>query len=585
MKHTCSLKRATRGQALLLVTLSLFTMCGLLGLAVDLGWSYFIKKSAQNAADSAALADAYQALSAIGETGPFSVYTDTPTVGLAYAQQNLFSPGGNGGRQNVSITPNLGTLTRQDGTTVQPCSGNPGLVGCVEYSVTVRTVETIPQLFSAVLGNGAALSSARATAAVVQELVNGSLILLNRNDANETLPNGAGIDAVANPIGAQAGVVVASTLPGTIPSGGVTGPIFAMKPVATPGLPDGPEFLDPLRGYGQPPLPTTDPDGQCGKSLCTYAVMGSDMSSSSIFRVGVDGVADTSRDYGGGGSPTLQSGNYVPSTWAPGCGPSSCHSVTPSNQLSIGGTGTVAFNDSSVPFGYYLFYGGLSVSGGKMVMGQGEYVFIGGGGAGNLTTSSTSDIEGTGAILILTGASGAFTGNVTTASGPANLYPNLLTQINSNELLVAAAEAGQLAFGLTSLSTGPKVNVSGLDPTSSALPQNLIPFGGIVLWQDQANSTVNYLPDGNIDLSCGGINSPCPTGVTNPVLNVQASGSLGLTGTMYQSRGAWINIGTGTLTGNLQVITGAVTGGGGVSLAPPTNLNLRLRRRVVALIE
>lgn len=220
-----------------------------------------------------------------------------------------------------------------------------------------------------------------------------------------------------------------------------------------------------------------------------------------------------------------------------------------------------------------------------MVMGQGEYVFIGGGGAGNLTTSSTSDIEGTGAILILTGASGAFTGNVTTASGPANLYPNLLTQINSNELLVAAAEAGQLAFGLTSLSTGPKVNVSGLDPTSSALPQNLIPFGGIVLWQDQANSTVNYLPDGNIDLSCGGINSPCPTGVTNPVLNVQASGSLGLTGTMYQSRGAWINIGTGTLTGNLQVITGAVTGGGGVSLAPPTNLNLRLRRRVVALIE
>lgn len=581
MRYMRSLKCGRRGQALLLVTLSLFAMCGLLGLAVDLGWSYFIKKSAQNAADSAALADAYQALATVGETASFS-YTDDPSLGLAYAKQNLFEPGGNGGRQNVTFTSGVGTFTRLDGTKVQPCSGNPGSVGCVEYWVTVRTAETIPQLFSAVLGNGAALSSARATAAVVQELVNGSLILLNRNDAIETFPNGPGIDAVANPISVQAGVVVASTLPGTIP-GGVAGPIFGMKPVANPFLPDGPQFLDPMRGYGQPPLPTTDPDGQCGKSLCTYAVMGSDMSSSSIYRVGVDGVADTSRDYGGGGSPTLPSGNYVPSGWAPGCSITSCHSVTPGNQLTIGGT--VTFNDPSVPFGYYLFYGGLGVSGGKMVMGPGEYVFVGGGAAGVLNTSSLSDIEGTGAILILTGASGPFTGTVTTASGPTDLYPNLLAQINSNELLVLTAEAGKLAFGPTFLSTGPKVNVTGLDPTSPLVPQNLIPFGGIVLWQDQADSKVNYMPDGNIDLSCGGINAPCAKGVPNPVLNVQASGNLGLTGTIYQPRGAWMNIGAGTLTGNLQVITGAVTGGGGINLGPPTGLNLRPRRRVVALVE
>src|SRR5579862_2012208 len=45
-----------KGQALLLVTLALLAMCGLLGLAVDLGWSYYIRKSAQAAADSAALA-------------------------------------------------------------------------------------------------------------------------------------------------------------------------------------------------------------------------------------------------------------------------------------------------------------------------------------------------------------------------------------------------------------------------------------------------------------------------------------------------------------------------------------------------
>jgi Flp pilus assembly protein TadG len=62
MEHMMKLRSGERGQALLLVTLSLFAMCGLLGLAVDLGWSYFIQKSAQNAADSAALSAAYQAL-------------------------------------------------------------------------------------------------------------------------------------------------------------------------------------------------------------------------------------------------------------------------------------------------------------------------------------------------------------------------------------------------------------------------------------------------------------------------------------------------------------------------------------------
>jgi hypothetical protein len=256
------------------------------------------------------------------------------------------------------------------------------------------------------------------------------------------------------------------------------------------------------------------------------------------------------------------------------------------NQLIVGNS--VTFNDSSAPFGYYFFYGGLNVAGAKMVMGPGEYVFVGGSGTGDLITGSAAEIDGTGAIMILTGASGLFTldVNTNTATGPADLYPSLLTQINSNKLLVdVATQTSQLAFGPASLSPGPKVNVSGLDPTSPTLPQNLIPFGGIVLWQDQANSTVKYMPDGNIDMSCGGINHPCPKGIANPVLNVQGSNNLGFTGTIYQPRGAWLGIGSGTLTGNLQVITGAVTGGNGINLSPPANLNLRLRRRVVALIE
>ena len=40
--------------------------CGIMGLAVDLGWGYFVKKSAQRAADSAALAGVEKALADVG---------------------------------------------------------------------------------------------------------------------------------------------------------------------------------------------------------------------------------------------------------------------------------------------------------------------------------------------------------------------------------------------------------------------------------------------------------------------------------------------------------------------------------------
>jgi len=46
--------------------------------------------------------------------------------------------------------------------------------------VTSTVAGQIPQLFSAVLGNTALTSSASATAAVVTQVVDGSLILLNR---------------------------------------------------------------------------------------------------------------------------------------------------------------------------------------------------------------------------------------------------------------------------------------------------------------------------------------------------------------------------------------------------------------------
>jgi hypothetical protein len=586
------LRRGRQGQALLLVTLSLFAMCGLLGLAIDLGWSYFVKKSAQNAADAAALAAAYQALNSVGEQGPFTPegagdcdFGVNLKTGCQYAEQNDFNPGGHGGRQKINIQDGIGAVTRQDGTNLPSCGANPGLVGCVDYWVTVRTVETIPQLFSAVLGNTTGLSSARATAAAVQAIVNGSLITLNRR--LDTGPNGTGIDIATQPVNAPSGIVPASDLAGTIPTNGMTGPIFARSPVANPGLPDGPEFLDPLRGYGQPPLQIAPP-------LSTYAVMGGVLTST-IYEVQGDKVVGILTL--GGATTILPSGIYFPAQCTSQCTSNPIGAIAPvGGGLSIGPGGTVTFTNGA--FGSFYFFGGLTVSG-QMLMDPGEYVIVGGASlqviGSNAGIANTGNV-GAGEIIILTGSSSDFTfnsnGSAITGNVNGDLYPGLMTLINgpSNTnlaLVQMAALRDALTFGPAniqiSLGNAVSANPSGLNPATA--PASLQPFGGIVLWQDQANSTVQYTAIGNIALCGNGIDNACPkTPVTptSPQLTLPGT-ALGLTGTIYQPRGAWINVSSGAgLSGSLQIITGAVTGGKISISQPPT---IPLRRRIVALIE
>ena len=63
---TRSAATCQRGQAIVLVTLSLFAMAGMMGLAVDFGWMFFLKLSAQTAADTAALGAVEEAKSRFG---------------------------------------------------------------------------------------------------------------------------------------------------------------------------------------------------------------------------------------------------------------------------------------------------------------------------------------------------------------------------------------------------------------------------------------------------------------------------------------------------------------------------------------
>ena len=619
---------------MILVTLALIAMCGLLGLAVDLGWSYFTKKSAQNAADGAALAVAYQVLANKGQITSFSG-SDVLTggncdlsgamqFGCDYAEQDDFNPGGHSGHQNVNIQDGLGAATRLDGTTV------PAL-----WWVTVRTVETIPQLFSAVLGNTTGIASARATAVIANVRVSGSLITLNRvNDqiADKSLPKGQNIKmGGGDTITAPEGVTISSTSGSAGAQNGVASindsPISVMSPGGTidpkmvgPGSTltpseDGPKYQDPFEGDGQPPL--------TGATLPTYAVVGNNLTNlSSIFPLqGSTNVYMNTlpNSLTGQGYAYLPPGNYVPVQQG-NCNGSTCQANLGSGQLTLSGTTT--FGTSST-FSNFFFYGGLNVGRNTMVMSPGEYVMVGGGAGKNPADINTDnkgfmDASGTaGEMIVLTGSSGAFTQSGSTVTGPSDLYPGLLAQINSNQVMVSMAANGDLAFGPATLLSGadsPTAAVTGIgqstDPSSpgynTLVPANLSPFAGVVVWQDQANSNISYtnantpnVPSGikgtgYVDIwSCGSghnINSPCPDALQNtssPSMTFQANASGGFHGIVYQPRGAWISTlgGPGTgIQGAVQIITGAIEmqGHGTISTTPPP---IPLTRRTVALVE
>ena len=153
-----------------MLVLALMTMLGALGLVTDLGWAYFRKQAAKAAAEAAALAAAQAALQSAGGNvtcASTGVACQSPTAcpnpipnpptndlqsGCLYAKDNGFAVAA-GGRQNVTIAAGTGTPSTVSGVNSS-------------YWVTVRATESLPQLFSAVLGNRVGMVAARATAII-----------------------------------------------------------------------------------------------------------------------------------------------------------------------------------------------------------------------------------------------------------------------------------------------------------------------------------------------------------------------------------------------------------------------------------
>ena len=156
--------RFHRGQAVIFISLSLVPMLGILGLIVDIGWAYWRREAARTAAQSAAVAAAmiasraanFNCGSGVSCAAPDTACPVNPSpatsafmAGCLYARQNGFTATG---RQNVVYQAN---------------TSSPPVAGITPaYWVSYTVSETIPTLFSAVLGQNWMQIKSRGTAAV-----------------------------------------------------------------------------------------------------------------------------------------------------------------------------------------------------------------------------------------------------------------------------------------------------------------------------------------------------------------------------------------------------------------------------------
>ncbi len=593
-----------KGQVLPMVTLSLLAMSGVLGLALDLGWMYFVKKSAQAAVDASVLAAATKVLEGVGEEGPWTCgagmtcqeATSCPAsisrppssdidVACLYASENGFRSGGREGRQQVVMTSGVGPAV-------------PDVSGVkVNYWVRATVAERVPQLFSAVMGNLVGTSSVRATAGVVDSIVPGSLILLNRE--NDCLPMGnanssvCGVNALVqandnqglHALQAEGGIMMASTKHGTdvdarfagenTGGGAVIAPFTYIREsgshtlsggaswVTQPenGKPDTRYFTDPVRGKGQPPPP---------RGLADHPVLGGTLS----------GSDDPNNPL------VVQPGNYY------------AMAINAQGQPYATGDpirlqGNLEFGDGGTGFGRYAFFGGVTnqSAGTTIIFSPGSYFFVGAKPQANKpsrlfdisvnmtlkdkTTGYDTPVDA-GEIFVFTDPN--YHGG---PDGSATLEIPPLVQTIASEL-----RQGMSGFQ-SGNSSSVFINLHGLNREHEALPSEMKLYAPVVLWQDQANSIIKYTGRGYIDTSCGQLECPNTAlwSSASTELVFQASPNLHFWGVSYQPRGSWTSmLGGGGYDAPLQLITGAlkVHANSNVHLRP---LNLPLVRTVIALIE
>jgi hypothetical protein len=265
-----------RGQVLVIASISLFLIFGLMSLAVDLGWDYFQKESAQSAADSAAAAVVKAALTtspnsqACGSAGvwcgsPAGTTTNCPATAPTSASTS-FDNGCMLAGANGFTTSHGWTVSVQANATSPPPTV-PGVT--VAYWATVRISHTANNFFNfsgvtptinVISTAGMTTASGSSGSACMYILSPNATNALNLNNNAQVTTQSCGVYVNSN--ATQAAQAIGSarlTSTSTSIVGGYTannGGVFS--PLPTTGVST---VADPFAGLPAPTIPTSCSSG------------------------------------------------------------------------------------------------------------------------------------------------------------------------------------------------------------------------------------------------------------------------------------------------------------------------------------
>ena len=351
-----------RGQAGIFVVLNMSLLFGALGLAVDVGWGYFVKQQAQAAADAAAMAAAAYASSGgaitCGSGGAtcgtlncngVTTATDDLSDGCLYAAKNGFTTGVtmSGNTTASGVTGNTPAYWTQATVTASPLNFFGPFNGFTHFNVTASAKA------------GVTSYTAGACIYVLDPSVSGAFMATGASDTT-----------------ASCGIFVHSTSTSgftTTGSAKVTASQILIN--STAASIGGSTTVSPTPTYNAGSAATSDP------------------------LAGVQTI------------PTFSNPNPC-STAATNIGSTTVTSLNPGtycNGITIGNSAQVTFNP-----GNYLINDGLSISGAaKVTFGAGLYIINGSASGIALSFGNSSQVSGTGVTFFITGQyTGHTIGNV-----------------------------------------------------------------------------------------------------------------------------------------------------------------------------
>uniref|UniRef100_Q01PK9 Putative Flp pilus-assembly TadG-like N-terminal domain-containing protein n=1 Tax=Solibacter usitatus (strain Ellin6076) TaxID=234267 RepID=Q01PK9_SOLUE len=423
-----STRNARRGQTAVLFTLAIVPLFGVLGLVIDVGWSYYRKEAAQTAADAAASAAALAAYNAAGAGAPtcgttgvscnstgydcpstLTTASDNLQSGCLYAMSNGFTTAG---KQKVTILSGTGTPPTASGASVA-------------YWVEVKVVERVPQLFSAVLGFPNALVVARATTGTRVTSSGGCVITLNQNadgaitmNGNTSLTTGCGVfdnSTAADAISIVGGGTITTTGGSTTTiSGGWQG----SGTISPAPYTNQPHMSDPFADMAPPSYSGCDDNTITLKNSQKKTLTPSGSTPYVI-------CGDLS--LGAQSSMTLNAGIYVVTG-----------SISMGGQTSITGSGVT----------FYLPNGGVSMDGGASVSlsapASGDWQGIlfyqarGNKTASSLVGGTTQDLEG---VMYFPSAPLSYTGGSSLIVSHTTIVADTLSLVGNSNIATAASSA------------------------------------------------------------------------------------------------------------------------------------------------